>query len=435
MKVLETVREECGCGITPLAGNLSGGPCRPINCRMESGPPPSDRSANPADPEFRPGEGKISGVLAVFLGWLAIGAVAALHFPQYLSTPDARAVYPMPVLRLLIDIVVYSAIALGVISLVLSRRKSRGILGLGLATLALALGGSGVSVDPPVSETHYLALDWFLLSLFILALIFIPLERLFYRVRQRVFRKAWRTDLAHFGVSHLLVQVTVFLTMLPAAAFFHWAVSDRLQSAVAAQPLWLQFIEAMFVADLFAYLAHRAFHEIPLLWRFHQIHHSSEELDWLASSRLHIVDIIATRAFGFLPLYILGFSQGAIAAYLTWASFQAIFIHSNVRFRFGPLRYLLATPQFHHWHHSATLYNRNFAVHLPVIDRIFGTFHLPRDVWPEEYGIQGSPVPEGYLSQLVYPLRSEQGEGAFAGNEENDAGKVGEGPPTSATDP
>jgi lathosterol oxidase len=229
-----------------------------------------------------------------------------------------------------------------------------------------------------MQDSAYLALDWFLLSIFFLALIFIPLELLFARIRQRVFRKGWRTDLAHFGVSHLLMQVTVFLTMLPAAVVFHWAINDRFQAAVRSQPIWVQFIEAMFVADLFAYVAHRLFHEIPVLWRFHQIHHSSELLDWLASSRLHVVDIILTRAFGFLPLYVIGFSQPALYAYLTWASFQAIFIHANVRWTFGPLRYVLATPQFHHWHHSATLYNRNFAVHLPLIDRLFGTYHLRR---------------------------------------------------------
>jgi lathosterol oxidase len=161
------------------------------------------------------------------------------------------------------------------------------------------------------------------------------------------------------------------------------------------------------------------FHEVPFLWRFHQIHHSSEQMDWLASSRLHIIDILITRGFAFIPLYVIGFSQAAIVAYLTWASFQAIFIHANVRFRFGWLRYLLATPQFHHWHHSATVYNRNFAVHFPLVDRLFGTFHLPGDRWPETYGIEGSPVPEGYVGQLVYPLREKKGEAREPGEEKS----------------
>jgi len=368
----------------------------------------ADETLKLAKPEFRLGEGKISGVLAVLLGWVGLGAVVALRFPQFFSTPSMRSVYPMSLIRLLIDIVLFAAFGLGIVSLVLSRAKSRGLLGLSLAVLATVLGGSRVPIEGPIPITPYVALDWFLLSIFLLALVFVPLERLFARVKQRVFRRGWRTDLAHFGVSHLLVQVTVFLTMLPAAIFFRWAISDRFQTAVASQPIWLQFIETLFVADLFAYGAHRLFHEVPFLWRFHQIHHSSELLDWLAASRLHVVDIIITRAFGFLPLYILGFSSTAIYAYLTWASFQAIFIHANVRFKFGPLRYVIATPQFHHWHHSAALYNKNFAVHLPVIDKLFGTFHLPGDDWPDVYGIEGSPVPDGYVQQLVYPIAPEK---------------------------
>ena len=357
-------------------------------------------------PEFRFGQGKISGVLTVFLGWLALGAVVALHFPQFFSTPEMRSIYPMSLIRLLIEIVLMAAFALGVISLILSKRKSRGLLGISLATLATVLGGSRVEIEARVADpSYYLALDNLLLSIFFLAFVFVPLERVFARVRdQQVFRKAWRTDLAHFGVSHLLVQVTVLLTMVPATVFFHWAVSDRFQALVGSQAIWLQFIEAMFVADLFAYVAHRLFHEIPFLWRFHQIHHSSELLDWLAASRLHIVDILVTRAFGFIPLYVIGFSEPAIYGYLVWASFQAIFIHSNVRFKFGPLRQILATPQFHHWHHSNTQYNKNFAVHLPIIDMMFGTFYLPTDKWPEEYGLKGRPVPDGYLKQLVYPV-------------------------------
>jgi lathosterol oxidase len=318
----------------------------------------------------------------------------------------------MGLLRLLLDCVLVAGLVLGLVSLAVARRKSRGLLGAGLAALAMLLGGSRVAVPPSIEPAPYVALDWFLLSLFFLALLFVPLERLFARVRQRIFRPGWRTDLAHFGVSHLMVQVTVFLTMLPAAWFFRWAVSDRFQAAVAAQPLWLQFFEAMFTADLLAYVAHRLFHEVPWLWRFHAIHHSSEQLDWLAGSRLHVVDIVVTRAFAFIPLYVLGFDSRAIYAYLTWASFHAVFIHSNLRFRFGPLRYLFATPQYHRWHHSAAVHDKNYAVHLPVIDKLLGTFHLPGDSWPEAYGIPGSPVPEGYVGQLVYPLTRRRSEGS-----------------------
>ena len=177
---------------------------------------------------------------------------------------------------------------------------------------------------------------------------------------------------------------------------------------MAAQPSWLQFVEIMLIADLTQYGTHRLFHAVPWLWRFHQIHHSSVALDWLAASRLHLVDIVVTRAVGFVPVYVLGFSTGPTYAYLVFVSFQAIFIHANVRFRFGPLRWLLATPQFHHWHHAAEseAVDKNFAVHLPVIDWVFGTFYLPGERWPARYGLEGDPVPEGYGRQLVLSVPS-----------------------------
>jgi len=204
------------------------------------------------------------------------------------------------------------------------------------------------------------------------------------------------------------VQVTVLLTMIPAVVFFGFFEGDALHAAIGAQPLWLQLLEALVLADLFAYGSHRLFHAVPVLWRFHAIHHSSEQLDWLAGSRLHLVDIVVTRAVAFVPLYLMGFEPGALYPYLVFASLQAVFVHANVRFRFGPIRHLLVTPQFHHWHHTAEPHavDRNFAIHLPVIDWIFGTHHLPKNDWPEHYGIEERTVPEGWWAQLVFPFRS-----------------------------
>jgi lathosterol oxidase len=131
-------------------------------------------------------------------------------------------------------------------------------------------------------------------------------------------------------------------------------------------------------------------------------------MDWLAGSRMHLVDVVVTRALAFIPLYALGFGHAPLSAYLVFVSFHAVFIHSNVRFRFGWLGRVVGTPQFHHWHHGAEreAIDKNFAVHLPVIDRLFGTLHLPADRWPAAYGIAGDPVPERYWAQLVFPLRT-----------------------------
>jgi lathosterol oxidase len=353
------------------------------------------------------GSGWASGVLSAVLGALGFGGVLCLLFPAQLTMPELREVYSMPFIRGLIHVVLVSSFVLGVISVFLRPNKTLGLTGLGFTTLAVLLGGANVPLAGPVAKSPYVGLDWFLLELFFLALIFVPLERLFARLKEQgLFRPGWRIDIVHFAVSHLFVQVTVFLSMLPAKVFFSWALNARLQQAIAAQPLWLQLIEILLIVDLFEYWTHRLMHERPWLWRFHAVHHSSEHLDWLAASRIHVLDSITIRAVTFIPLFVLGFSNYAIFAYLVFVTFHAIFIHANVGFRFGWLDWVIATPRFHHWHHAIEprAVDKNYAVHLPLVDMLFGTCLLPKDEWPSGYGIAGKPVPENYTSQLLYPF-------------------------------
>jgi len=354
--------------------------------------------------DTRFGRGFISGVFAVALSALGFGGVLCLRFPSFLTTPDARALYPLDLIRFLIHLHLVAGFGLGVLSIVLSRRAALGLTGIALVVTATLLGGSQAPIGT-LGGTRALGLDWFLLNILVLAMLFVPLERLFARLpAQGIFRPGWLTDLLHFGVSHLLVQLTVLLTLVPAALFFRWAVHPAIQHAVASQPALLQFVEIVLVADLSEYAVHRLFHAVPWLWRFHAVHHSSEAMDWLAASRIHLVDAVVTRALAFVPLYVLGFSTGPVYAYLVFVSFHAIFVHANVRFRFGMLERILGTPKFHHWHHATAPVDKNFAIHLPAIDRVFGTYHVPEH-FPPAYGIAESPVPPGYAAQLVWPFR------------------------------
>lgn len=359
------------------------------------------------------GSGWISGVLSVACGAIGFGAVLCLLFPTWLTVADARALYPLPYVRALIHLFLVSAFVLGAISVSLRQRKTLGAIGVSLTLAAALLGGSRVPIEGEIGQGPYLGLDWFLLNLVFFSAVFVPLERLFaHRPDQPIFRQGWRTDLIYFFVSSLIVQVTTLLTLKPAMVLFDWAAWPPLQARVSALPFVLQLPAVLFVSDLVQYWVHRAFHAIPWLWRFHAIHHSVEQMDWLAGSRLHLVDAVVTRALAFVPLYVLGFGDPAIFAYVALVSLHATFIHANVRFEFGQLAWVFATPRFHHWHHGAEreAIDRNFAVHLPVLDVIFGTAHLPSGRWPESYGLSGETMPDGYLKQLVEPFRSRSGD-------------------------
>lgn len=358
-------------------------------------------------PEFRFGSGKLSGAVSVSGGALCVLAVLCFRHPALLTTPDLRAALPLDLVRIVLFGANSLSLGFGALCYALGGRRRMAFGGIALSAVAIGLGGAWVEVPESVTSTRYIGVDWFVLDLLVLALVFLPLERLLaLHPAQYVFRTGWRTDLVHFFVSHLLVQVTVLLTMAPARLLLGRWLTPELHVGVAALPGALQFAIALVLADLFQYGAHRLMHAMPLLWRFHAIHHSSTEMDWLAGSRLHLVDIVLTRATSFLPLFALGLDEGVLTAYLVFVSFQAVLIHANVRVRLGPLRWLVASPEFHHWHHSAeaAAIDKNFAVHLPWIDRLFGTAYLPGS-WPDRYGIAGDPVPDSYLAQVTWPLR------------------------------
>jgi lathosterol oxidase len=354
------------------------------------------------------GTGWISGVLGIVIGLLALLAVLCLHFPQYLTLPELRARYPLPLVRLAIDGAILMAMVLAGLSILLRRRKALGVAGLALAGTALALGAGGVEIPRGGASTIYLGIDWFVLGVLTTAALFVPLEGAFpLRRGQGAFRRGWLTDTQYFFASHVLAQVMSVAVLAPAVAVGEVLAVPTAQAALQGLPLVVQFALCVLVADLAQYGVHRAFHAVPLLWRFHKVHHSVAVMDWLAGSRLHLVDVIVTRGLVLLPLVVLGFDTLAVYAYLALVSFHAVFIHANFAPRWGWLEQWVAGPRFHHWHHGIEPEAKdvNFAVHLPMIDRWFGTYHMPEGRWPDGYGIAEEHAPEGWLRQFVWPFR------------------------------
>lgn len=359
------------------------------------------------DAPRRFGTGWISGTLGVALGLLTLLAVLCLHFPEWLTVPDLRERYPLELVRLAIDGAILLVFILAALSLMLRSRKALGGTALALGALALILGAGGVPISRGTGGQVYVGLDWFVLGTLTTAALFVPLERWRpLRPEQGPFRSGWLTDAEYFFASHALVQLMSVLVMLPAIRLGGWLAVPQLAEWVRAVPLLLQFLACVLVADLAQYWVHRAFHQVPWLWRFHLVHHSAERMDWLAGSRLHLVDIVITRGLVLLPLIALGFDERAVLAYLGFVSFHAVFIHANFAPRWPWLERWLVMPRFHHWHHGIEAEARdvNFAVHLPVLDRLFGTQHLGDGQWPAGYGVDGVRPPDGWLRQLLWPF-------------------------------
>jgi hypothetical protein len=188
------------------------------------------------------GTGWLSGLLSAICGLVGLGAVLCFRFPEWLTVPEARALYPVPVVRALLHVVLISAFLLGVLSLVLRRNKALGMVAVSATLIAALLGGSQVPVDGELGSGPFLGLDWFVLSLILYSAVFVPLERWFARLpEQPLFRETWPTDFSYFFVSAILVQVTTLLTLRPAMLLFDWARVATVHAWMQASPGVVQF--------------------------------------------------------------------------------------------------------------------------------------------------------------------------------------------------
>ena len=245
--------------------------------------------------------------------------------------------------------------------------------------------------------------------------VFLPLEALAPLRDGKAGRREAITNLGWYAVNS---AVTLPLLAIPAAVLasvIAAIVPAALPAAAATLPLAARMVLAMIVGEIGFYWGHRWSHEWRWLWRFHAVHHSAEHLTYLVNTRMHPVDMIFTRLCGLTLLYVTGLASPAapdagliVAAVLIGGSLWSYFIHANLRWRLGPLEHVLASPAFHHWHHSRSDHrDHNYASMLPVMDRLFGTHYLPRH-WPSDYGTD-TVVAGDMIGQMIGPfdVRSE----------------------------
>jgi len=353
------------------------------------------------------GDGIISGYISIFLATLALLGVLCFYFPEKLTTPEFREIYTKESMEALMTIDVIAAFFFALLSIILSKKFKWALIGSAIAGVAILFGALSVQGRDVAKSSWHFGLDWMLLDLLLMTLIFIPIELFFPKNKEQTkFHSEWRTDLVYFVISHLFIQFFGIITQKPAVLFFGWIGLEQLHTWVQKLPFVVALFLAFFTTDLFQYWAHRIFHNHVYLWRFHSVHHSTQNMDWLAGSRTHFVDIFFTRAMTFVPLYVLGFSPAVFNVYIIFIAIHAVLIHANTRINFGFLKYIFTTPQYHHWHHceDPKYYGHNFASIFPFIDMMFGTYYLPGKTWPEGTGVHESQYPKGFIKQSIYPF-------------------------------
>lgn len=241
-----------------------------------------------------------------------------------------------------------------------------------------------------------------------LAVLFTVLARLVPCNAQPLLRRDMAADLVYYFVMPVLNRVAqvVFLGAAIALFFRGQNYFEYGYGPLAELPLWAQAALVFFLTDFMLYWLHRWFHG-RAMWRFHAVHHSSSQVDWLSTYRFHPVNSWLSFALTDATMLILGFSPAAVALLAGFNMAYSAMVHANLSWTFGPFKYLFASPVFHRWHHTAQEegMDKNFAPTLPLLDVIFGTFYMPEGKRPQRYGVPGSDIPSGFLGQMLWPFK------------------------------
>lgn len=195
----------------------------------------------------------------------------------------------------------------------------------------------------------------------------------------------------------------ILVALLPTASLLHLLMEG---GPLRRLPFWEQVLLYVVLSDFLLYWIHRLFHK-GVFWPFHAIHHATETVDWTTAYRFHPIN---TMFSGYLiaPLMLyLGVSAEIFTLLSPLNIAYSYFVHANLNWSLGPLKYIFASPVFHRWHHTHQSRggNCNFAPTLAIWDVLFGTFYMPVGRLPDNYGIENQPVPRGFLRQLVFPFK------------------------------
>ncbi len=170
-------------------------------------------------------------------------------------------------------------------------------------------------------------------------------------------------------------------------------------------PIWVQVLFFLITHDLYIYWFHRWQHHSKILWRTHEAHHSVTQVDWIAGSRSHAVEIIINQTIEFAPIILLGADPMVVPIKACFDAVWGMYIHSNIDVHSGKWQYFINGPEMHQWHHAETkeTYFANYATKFAFWDWLFGTAYLPNKK-PFEFGLPYK-YPKDYFLQHAFSVK------------------------------
>jgi sterol desaturase/sphingolipid hydroxylase (fatty acid hydroxylase superfamily) len=221
------------------------------------------------------------------------------------------------------------------------------------------------------------------------------------------------TDLCYwFAIPLFARYLRIGLLIIGAAAVFGITTPEGLvefyddgHGPLAQLPMWSQAAIFLIASDFMMYWIHRIFHR-PTMWKYHAVHHSSKDLDWISAARFHPVNIMLGSVATDVVMLLAGISPNVFVFLGPFTVAHSTFVHANLNWTLGPFRYVIAGPVFHRWHHTAADQGgeKNFASTFPILDVLFGTFYMPKAL-PERYGVSDEAFPPSFGAQMIYPFK------------------------------
>jgi sterol desaturase/sphingolipid hydroxylase (fatty acid hydroxylase superfamily) len=209
---------------------------------------------------------------------------------------------------------------------------------------------------------------------------------------------------------YLKISMVIVLVLLTSGDLGEKSIETFLSHGhgpLAGLPFWAQCVIYVLGYDFLLYWSHRLFHT-PRFWHFHAVHHSPEDLDWTATYRFHPVNSLLGASLASIIMLKLGIAPEVAMVFVAFDIITGAWVHANLNWTLGPLRYVFATPVFHRWHHGPPDKGgeSNFAPTFAFWDVMFGTFYMPEGQLPDEYGVDDPNFPKDFIGQLIYPFKT-----------------------------
>ena len=235
--------------------------------------------------------------------------------------------------------------------------------------------------------------------------VLLVLERRFpYRKGLPFFREGLWVDLIWYTFfQSFLLKILIFdFIIQPLDKKFGWLHNSFLSD----WPIWGQVLFFLITHDFYIYWFHRWQHNSKLLWRTHEAHHSGKQVDWLAGSRSHAVEILINQTIEFAPIILLGANPLVVPIKALIDAVWGMYIHANIDVKSGKLQYVINGPEMHLWHHAdhEEVYYANFSTKFAFWDWLFGTAYKPENRKPERWGLYYD-FPKDYFLQHVFSVR------------------------------